>query len=442
MRDAEPGAPNSQSSISTSITTVLGFDTGVPARVKSILKSYRRTELLMEEFSRVGQKLNAATTAEEAGRIILGVADKIWDWDCGYLDLYSEETNQVYPIVAFDIVKGKKTEIPASRTAICPSPGIVQVIEKGAQLILRSPEAMRLNGLRPFGDESRLSASIMIVPVRDGKKLTAILSIDSYSFNAYTRDDLKTLQALADHCGGALQRIWAQEALRKSEEQLRALAARLQKAREEEGIRIAREIHDELGQAMTGLKLDLHCLQKVATTGKAVPTAEVSAKIKDMVGIVNQTITTVRRICGELRPGILDDLGLVPAMEWQAREFQTRTGILCDLALPKEPITLDQSRATAVFRIFQEILTNIARHSKANRTKITLQRSKRTLSLSAEDDGIGISDEQISGSKSLGLIGMRERALVFGGEIHIARRKPRGTIVRVKIPLDTYTTKK
>lgn len=398
---------------------------------------HRRTEILMEEFSNVGQKLSAATTPKQAAQIILEIADRIWGWDCSYLHLYSAETNKIHPILTYDIIEGKRREVQSAITTVSsPSPRAAQIIKEGAQLILRDPRNMNAEGLLPFGDKTRLSASIMVAPVRNGKKVTGVLSVDSYTFNAYTIDDLHTLQSLADHCGGALERIWAQEALRESETRLRALASRLQAVREEESIRIAREIHDELGQAMTGMKMDLLWLQKRVEniTGQFSP-APFNEKINAMVQVTDQTIKTVRRISSELRPGILDDLGLLPAIDWHAREFQNRTGVKCDVALPQQPVTIDQPRATAVFRIFQEILTNIARHAKATRATITVKKNGGSLLLEIRDDGVGISEKELAGTKSLGLVGMRERALLFGGQLSIQRGNPAGTVVRAKIPL-------
>lgn len=439
MREMAGNPGDDDTSLSTPIPGVLGFAGRIPARVKKLLKSYHRAELLMQEFSKLGQKLSAATTAIDAARTIVKSAQKLFPCDGCSLDLYFPETDKIHPLLTTDLVDGKLVEVsPFAHQALSgdrPTPRMRKAIGEGGQLILRDRHDTTSQGVA-FGDTTHLSASIMIVPVRHGAKVTGIFFIHSYTFNAYSREDLEALQALADHCGGALQRIWAQEALQQSEAQLRALAVRLQKAKEEEAIRIAREIHDELGQAMTGLKLDLQWLEKkIVASGKTISPEPVIGKIQDMVKVTDQTIKTVRRICSELRPGILDDLGLLPAIEWQASEFQRRTGIACELSLPRKAVEMDQSRATAVFRIVQELLTNISRHAKANRVHIHIEKNKGALSIEVRDNGVGISDERISGTKSLGLLGMRERALLFGGEIHMARGKPRGTIARVKIPL-------
>ena len=222
-----------------------------------------------------------------------------------------------------------------------------------------------------------------------------------------------------------------EEQLRNSHKQFRALSAHLQSVREEERAMIAREIHDELGQALTGLKMDLSWLSsKLPEDQKSL-----LGKTKSMLGLIDTTIQSVRKISTKLRPGVLDDLGLIAAIEWQVQEFQTRTGIRCKFIAPKEDLTLDKDRSTAVFRIFQETLTNVARHSNANRVKITLKKSNNYLALEVQDNGKGIEESKVCDSKSLGLLGMRERAYYFGGEVKFEGTQGKGTKVTVLIPL-------
>lgn len=395
-----------------------------------------RVEILKREFLKLGQQLSSASTPKQAARIILKAADELLGWDCAYLFFYSPEEGRAYPVLMIDLVDGKKVDFPIPYAPEPLTPFKLKAIEEGGQLIFRSETDRSSHGMVPFGDTNRLSASLMIVPIRKNKKVTGFLSINSYRHNAYTHDDLATLQSLADHCGAALERIAAQEALRESETKLRALAARLQSAREQEGTRIAREIHDQLGQAMTGLKLDLQWLEKkLAKANGNFSPSMLLEKIKTMVQLTDQTIQSVRRISTELRPGILDDLGLIPAIEWQTREFQVRTGVRCESSLPTSAVILDQPRATAVFRIFQEILTNIARHAQASRAWTKIHRNGNSIVLEVRDNGKGVSEEELAETKSLGILGMRERALVFGGKVKISGKKGEGTTVTVKIPL-------
>jgi PAS domain S-box-containing protein len=226
-------------------------------------------------------------------------------------------------------------------------------------------------------------------------------------------------------------------ALAQSHEELRALSARLEAVREEERIHIAREIHDNLGQLLTGLKLEFSWLDKrIQQATDEVLRKRVGPKMVEVAALLEETIQTVRDIATELRPGILDTLGLRAALEWQAREFQKRTGVKCGMDLGQVPPTLSPERTTMLFRIFQEILTNVARHAQARYVQVRLAEGPSELRLSVHDDGVGISAAQRDHPKSLGLIGMRERALMFGGSLSIDGKPGRGTTVEVRVPLN------
>jgi PAS domain S-box-containing protein len=226
-----------------------------------------------------------------------------------------------------------------------------------------------------------------------------------------------------------------EEALRASREQMRALAGRLQAVREEERTNIAREIHDELGGALTSLKIDFSLLTKSALKieNEAVRTS-LLAGMDSMVKFIDATIHTVRRISMELRPGVLDDLGLVAALEWQLKDFEKRTGIRSEFIVPEEEISFDAELSTVLFRIFQEALTNVARHSGATEVRVRLRMDADSPTLEVEDNGKGIEKEKILSSKSLGLLGMRERAQMFGGRITVTGTPGIGTTVTVEIP--------
>jgi PAS domain S-box-containing protein len=218
----------------------------------------------------------------------------------------------------------------------------------------------------------------------------------------------------------------------KSRDRLRNLLARLQTMLEEERTRISREIHDELGQALTALKLDLSSLGRMLSSdGLPKPFGKVQA----MEQTVGQIIRTVRKISTELRPGVLDEFGLADAIEWQAKDFQNRTGISCKLSLhPTDKIT-DTVHSTAIFRIFQEALTNVMRHAAASQVTVGLEKVADRLILEVRDNGIGIAEERIFDSKSLGLTGIRERVLRLGGEVSISGKPGKGTLIKVTLPL-------
>jgi len=228
----------------------------------------------------------------------------------------------------------------------------------------------------------------------------------------------------------------AEEQLKITTGQLRALSARLQSAREEEGTRIAREIHDELGSVLTSLKWDLEGMEKILSDSKPGPDLEsMKKKTQTMTRLVDSTIDVVRRISAELRPSVLDDLGLVSAIEWQGGLFRDRTGIAVHCDCPLDDVDLNQEQSTAVFRIFQEALTNILRHSRATRVDVTMVEKDEAFVLTIRDDGRGITEDEKSGQSSIGLLGMRVRAHLIGGEIEITGIEREGTTVIVRLPL-------
>jgi two-component system sensor histidine kinase UhpB len=232
------------------------------------------------------------------------------------------------------------------------------------------------------------------------------------------------------------ERKAAEEKFKAYSEQLRALSARLQSAREQEGTRIAREIHDELGSALTSLKWDLEEMDKMISAGSGhSELAALREKLHSPMKLADMAISAIRRIASELRPSILDDLGLVPAIEWQAQQFQERTGIICDCDCFLEKVELSEEQATAVFRILQEALTNVLRHAQATRVKIKIKIENGHFALSVSDNGKGITESEKSEQHSLGILGMRERAHLISGEIDINSVQEQGTVILVQVPL-------
>ncbi|PYO28351.1 MAG: hypothetical protein DMD73_06030 [Gemmatimonadetes bacterium] len=212
--------------------------------------------------------------------------------------------------------------------------------------------------------------------------------------------------------------------------QLRGLAARLEAAREAERARIAREIHDQLGQALTALKIDVLWLKKRVPASSP----ELGRKLDDIGTIIDSTAQGIQRVAAELRPSVLDELGLRAAIEWEAREFATRTGIECQVNLPEGQPALEPSRATAVFRIFQEALTNVARHAAATQVLVRLAVAPRALELTVQDNGRGIREGALHDARSLGLLGMRERASNFQGNVTITGLPGAGTTLTLTMP--------
>ncbi len=228
------------------------------------------------------------------------------------------------------------------------------------------------------------------------------------------------------------ERALTEQRLRASEEKLRALAAHLQSVREEERIRIAREVHDDLGQGLTGLKFDIASFARNYETDALATRAE---KASVLSASIDRIINAVRRISSGLRPEVLDEIGLAAAFEWQAREFSKRTGIRCQLNIAPQFSEPDKERATALFRIFQELLTNVARHANATKVTATLDSNSSAITLVVTDNGRGIRDEEIESRRSLGFLGLRERVLAFGGTVEATGQEGKGTCIAVTVPV-------
>lgn len=250
------------------------------------------------------------------------------------------------------------------------------------------------------------------------------------------RDSSGTICGVLGLMADMTQRKQVEIELSHSRDQLRALAKRLESVREEESSRIAREIHDELGQAMTSLKLDLSWVARRLSIPETADTrGRLLERIQGTMQQLEVTIQTVRAIATTLRPSVLDELGLAAALDWQTRDFEKRTGIRCEWSMPLVPIPIGPDQATAIFRIYQEILTNVVRHAQASNIRIHLDITPGWLLFEVCDNGRGIPDSTLANQNSLGLLGMRERAAQWGGDVSIMGSEGMGTTVKVRLPL-------
>ncbi len=379
------------------VRDVAGKITGVVLTFRDVSERQRAEQALQESEERFRLLVEGV---QDSAIILLDPAGRVANWNAGAERLLGYRASEItgQPCSRFftpqDIRRGKP--------------------ERLLELV-RSQGRVEEEGWRVRKDGSRFQADVITAALRDEQEQVV-------GFAKITRD--------------ITERKQAEKQLRDSREQLRALAAYLQSVREEERTRIAREVHDELGQALTGLKMDLAWLEKKMSELTSLSALRpLKGKISALPEIVDSIITTVRKIATELRPGVLDDLGLEAAIEWQIQDFQSRTGIRCAFTSNLKDVPLDRERATAVFRIFQETLTNIVRHAQATRVNIRLERRGDKLVLEVQDNGRGMNGRGLSGAKSLGLLGMRERALMLNGEVKIVGHRGRGTTVGLHIPL-------
>jgi signal transduction histidine kinase len=227
----------------------------------------------------------------------------------------------------------------------------------------------------------------------------------------------------------------AEELLKHSLDDIRRLASHLEKIREEERIAVAREIHDELGQQLTVLKMDIYWLNK----NLSLADQNQIARMKDLLQTIDNTISSVRRISSELRPGILDDLGLIAAFEWLLRDFEKRSGVKTRLRSEINEVTVDLNTKTALFRIFQESLTNVARHAQASEVEAFLKHEQQDLLITIKDNGKGFVISSIEGKKTLGILGIKERIGIIKGVYTIDSTPGKGTTIEIRVPVSSQT---
>ncbi len=294
---------------------------------------------------------------------------------------------------------------------------------------LQQLQTKYITGLKtPMG---QLSGLLVLGPKLSGQPYTIEDKELIHTICNQISTNLENVRLYAESQREVAIRKKAEEELRQSRERLRNLSAHIESMREAERTSIAREVHDELGQSLTALKMDLAWLHKRLPEK---PEA-LNKKANEMAELITTTIQTVKRISTELRPGVLDDLGLIAAIEWQTQEFRERTQIPCEFITESEDIDLSRDISTTVFRILQEALTNITRHANATRVEVILRKGDGQLMLQVRDNGKGITEEQITDTNSFGIIGMRERARLVNGSITIKGISGKGTIVTVNIPI-------
>jgi two-component system, NarL family, sensor histidine kinase UhpB len=301
------------------------------------------------------------------------------------------------------------------------------VIVDTTQPLERFPNAQRL--------AARGIASGALVVIRGRDAPFGVLACYSASLRRFSSEDVLFLLEAANVLASGIERRQSESALSASREAFRALSLRLQSLREEERSRIAREVHDELGQTLTATKIEITRLQAAIGTELALSDlrSELRRGTAALLELTDETIASVRRIASELRPALLDLLGLEAAIDWQLRDFEQRTGVSTALA-GGVSADIDGDLATACFRIVQEGLTNVTRHARARHVQVTLAVDDRSLTLSLVDDGVGIAPESAAGA-SLGLLGMRERATALGGTLDVARGSSGGTVLTVRLPV-------
>lgn len=383
-----------------------------------------------------GTSLTELSDPEKVGRRILSTLQSFMDFrqagvimrgPQGKLEIVAYEGSGAEETGTTDVERDERLE----RAARAETSVVRWVIEKG--------EAVRLDDVQEDGRYVAVDPEVqseLCVPLQVGGRTIGAINVEKKVRQGFDEHDERVLTTMAAQAAVALENARLFTAEHEAREQLSRLAEYLQAAREAERKRIAREIHDEFGQALTALNMDVAWLSQRLQTADT----QVEDTVREMEELIAHSIQTTRRIATELRPGVLDDLGLVAALEWQVQEFTRRFGIDCELHIDGDGLPIGSNVATTCFRICQEALTNVARHAKADQVHVRLEERNDEVVLSVRDNGRGIREEEIRDSDSLGLTGMAERARSFGGEFTIAGTEGKGTTVRAHLPLNGEET--
>jgi len=446
---------------------IVGWNTGAQR-----IKGYKASEIIGQHFSRFytpqdvqqGKPENGLRVAAQMGRYETEGwrvrKDGTWFWANVIITPVYEDAKLVgFAKVTRDLTERRQAEeqIRQSERRLAEAQHIARLgswhWDIATNLVNLSDEFYRIHGLPPQSLPIPYESFLTYIHPEDREPVNrliqpALQTQQSLDFNyriIRADDSLRILQARAEIIQDDQGRVIAlsgtsqdvterkvlEDELKQSREQLRQLSAYLEHAREEMQGRIARELHDEIGGILTGVKMDVAKLQRLLNPVEQRTTDQ----FETLFQTIDQGVKTVRRIASELRPAILDDLGLIAAMEWQLNEFQRRSGLKCHWHCRFQDVVLSKDAATGLFRVFQESLTNIGRHAQATEVNVTVKSHDHQLLLQIEDNGVGILPQQLRNRGSFGLVGMRERVELLGGTLDIQGQAGHGTTIQVSIPL-------
>jgi signal transduction histidine kinase len=404
---------------------------------QKVLKASR----LYATISEVNKAIVYADSPEKLFRDICHVVIESGKFRMAWIGLIDKESRMVVPVNHAGHEEGYLSMIRVSVDNIAEGMGPTgTAIREGRHYVCNdigtdpAMETWRQEAL------SRNYRSSIALPIIKSGEPYGSFSLYSHEENFFDKEEIQLLDEVVQDMSFALDAFDNETSLRAKEEeirdmngQLRDLASNLQNIREEERTYIAREIHDELGQQLTAIKLDAAWLDR-----KIQEDSPVKQRIGDIISMLSNVIHSIRKIAMQLRPSVLDDLGLIEALKWQSRDFQNRYGIPIDFQYPDDPPALATASATGLFRIFQEALTNIARHAEATAITADLRVYRQQLVMTIADNGKGFDINAVKKKKTLGLLGMKERTLMMKGTYEIVSQPEEGTNLSISIPLDTY----
>jgi len=394
---------------------------------------YAEVEKKTRELSALFEVTSTASQSLETDRILREVAQKITEifafdaarvflYDAAKDELRVEATYETHPELASGVTHLKRGKGISGAVVATGEPIVISDTSTDPRYLELTTTKTALKTGQKF---------LASFPIKYKDQTLGAITCVGRQPRQLAAQEIQLINSMSSQIAVALENSRYYEQTKRQALQLRNYALRQESIREKEQTRISREIHDELGQALTALKLEVSLLGTRLRSD-----ADLERIIGEISEMLDSTIQTVRKIATQLRPDVLDKLGLIPAIEWHLLEFRKRTGIECNFASSPSDLHLSEPHSTAFFRILQEALTNVARHARASRVQIRLDEKNDQDFLLIEDNGVGIDTEKLADSESLGLLGMQERAHALGGWVVVRRNEKKGTTVTACIPVD------
>ena len=388
-----------------------------------------RKSAVLSAINNVFKEAITCETLEEVAYTCINMAEELTGSTFGLIGEVNKEG--LFDTITCGDLGWKICKIPETDAIVLTKNMLIrgiwgQAILKGKSQIVNDPDSHPEKVGIPKGHPQ--IKCFMGVPLIHESKVIGLIGLANKE-GGYTSADKEAVESLSLTFVEALHRKRVENAIINSRKQLRNLSSHLQTIREEERGVISREIHDDLGQSLTALKMDMSWFNKHLHDGDDSG----EKKIKGMIKLVDETIKSVQRISTELRPGLLDDLGFSSAVGWFMNEFEERSELKCQLDIKPDDIVLDEKLSIAMYRIFQESLTNVARHAKATKVNVNITLANSKFEMIVADNGIGIDETKLNDPKSLGLIGMQERVYPWKGTVEITGEKGKGTVVHVNV---------
>lgn len=395
-------------------------------KLKRLNEELKYENKLRNSLYKISDAASNAENIEQLYKIIHKIICELIHAKNLYIALYHSDKNVIsYPYFIDEYDETPKTTKPGKRITI-------KVLKTGKPLLVKKPEFKKLEDEGEIEIWGSLPYCWLGVPLKIQNNIIGVIAVQSYEENIEYGDKEKdVLIFVSEQIAMAIDHVRNDEELKRAHIQMRNLTARLQELREEEKVKMTYGVREDFGQILSVLKMDLSWLDKKFGNKKS----NESEKIKSMIELIESTGKDVQKVTSELRPSYLDHIGLNPTIKWYAEEFQNKTGIKCKTLFEPNELELSKNLSITLYRILEEVLDNIKKHADASTVKISVKLKDKKLVMNITDDGIGIPEEKINDPKSVGLIGIRERILPFGGNVIIRGFQSKGTKVIVNIPM-------